>query len=144
MHQGGGGGLHHHDRRGHGVQDDDGGGVQVDEGEGLRPSTIFLPPAGTQVGFCDKIVSSFPRSRGHGHVKAGKPDPIGDLIRGVGEGVAKIVGDLERSLQKLVDPKVLLYTSNNIASVRLKGFFAKAILSDRSTHCVCENMDSPI
>ena len=41
-------------------------------------------------------------------MKAGKPDPIGDLIRGVGEGVAKIVGDLERSLQKLVDPKVIL------------------------------------
>lgn len=77
-------------------------------------------------------------------MKAGKPDPLGDLIRGVGEGVAKIVGDLERSLQKLVDPKVLL-TSNNIASVvGLKGFFARAILSDRSTQCVCENMDSPI
>ena len=124
MHQGGGGGLHHHDRRGHGVQDDDRGGVQVDEGEGLRPSAIFLPPTGTQVGFCDKIVSSLPRSRGHGHVNAVKPDPIGDLIRGVGEGVAKIVGDLERSLQKLVDPKVLL-TSNNIARVSLQGLYCQ-------------------
>ena len=143
MHQRGGGGLHHHDRRGHGVQDDDGGGVQVDEGEGLRPSAIFLPPTSTQVGFCDKIVFSLPRSRGHGHAKSGKPDPLGDLIRGVGEGVAKIVGDLERSLQKLVDPKVLL-TSNNVACVGLNNFFARAILSDRSTHCVCENMDSPI
>ena len=28
------------------------------------------------------------------------------MIRGVGEGVAKIVGDLEKTLQKLVDPKV--------------------------------------
>ena len=71
-------------------------------------------------------------------MKAGKPDPIGDLIRGVGEGVAKIVGDLERSLQKLVDPKVLA-TSNNIASVGLKGFFARAILSDKSTQCVFWN-----
>ena len=28
------------------------------------------------------------------------------MIRGVGEGVAKIVGDLEKTLKKLVDPKV--------------------------------------
>ena len=45
--------------------------------------------------------------RRHDQGRRGKPDPIGDLIRGVGEGVAKIVGDLERSLQKLVDPKVV-------------------------------------
>ena len=57
-------------------------------------------------------------------MNAGKPDPIGDLIRGVGEGVAKIVGDLERSLQKLVDPKVLL-TSNNIARVSLQGLYCQ-------------------
>ena len=29
------------------------------------------------------------------------------MIRDVSEGVAKIVGDLEKTLKKLVDPKVL-------------------------------------
>ena len=118
------------------MQDDDGGGVQVDEGEGLRPSTIFLPPTSTQVGFCDKIVSSFTRSRGHGHVKAGKPDPIGDLIRGVGEGVAKIVGDLERSLQKLVDPKVLLTSILQYCKCWPEGFLCKGYIV-RQKYAVC-------
>ena len=46
-------------------------------------------------------------SRRHGQDRQGKPsDPIGDLIRDVSEGVAKIVGDLEKTLKKLVDPKV--------------------------------------
>ena len=49
----------------------------------------------------------YPISRRHGQDRQGKPDPIGDLIRDVSEGVAKIVGDLEKTLKKLVDPKVL-------------------------------------
>merc|ERR1712203_587669 len=60
-----------------------------------------------KVKVCDPPPSSYlpPAPRRHGQERRGKPDPIGDLIRDVGEGVAKIVGDLEKSLQKLVDPK---------------------------------------
>ena len=65
-------------------------------------------------------------------MKAGKPDPIGDLIRGVGEGVAKIVGDLERSLQKLVDPKVLLTSSKCWP----EGFLCKGYIV-RQKYTVC-------
>ena len=73
------------------------------------PPSSYLPPAPRSLQITLKYFCGFGFRidfRQHDQGRRGKPDPIGDLIRGVGDGVAKIVGDLEKTLQKLVDPKV--------------------------------------
>ena len=61
----------------------------------------------------------------------------------MGEGVAKIVGDLEKTLQKLVDPKVYLENEGthivyNLEKSLQKFFDPKVQSQNKSTYVVCD------